>query len=273
MFEIFTYPFMQAAFIAGSAIALASPLIGSFLVLRRYSLIADTLSHAALAGIAIALITKTEPLYMTIVLCISVSLLIEAIRRKRGLQGDAILAMFLPGGLAISVILLSLARNPGAGMTSYLFGSITTVTIHDALSTAFLAGCIITAIASVYDKLLFASYDEETAKANGIQTSFLNTMLMVLTALGVSISFRIVGALLVGALMIIPVVSAQLLGSSFRQTIVIAMMIGVASMFLGLILSFFVNIPAGSTVVLVSLLFFTLSFLLSSKRQIFSGKK
>ena len=273
MIEIFTYPFMQAAFIAGGAIAIVAPLIGSFLVLKRYALIADTLSHVALAGIGIALITKTAPLFMTILLCIGASLLLEFIRQKRGLQGDAVLAMFLPGGLAISVVLLSLARSPNAGITNYLFGSITTITLQDAMFTVILGVFIITVIASVYDKLLFASYDEETAKASGIQTSLLTSLLMILTALTVSISFRIVGALLVGALMIIPVVSAQLLGASFRQTIIIAMMIGAASMFLGLILSFYINLPAGSTIVLVSLLFFALSFFLSSKRQVFFTKK
>ncbi len=271
--EIFSYPFMQTAFIAGGAIALVAPLIGSFLVLKRYALIADTLSHVALAGIAVALITKTEPLYVTILLCIGVSLLIEFLRQKRGLQGDAVLAMFLPGGLAVSVVLLSLARNPGAGITSYLFGSVTTVSLNDALFIVALAIFSIITIASVYDKLLFAAYDEETAKASGIQTTFLNTLLMVLTALAVSISFRLVGALLVGALMVIPVVSSELLAASFKQTIAYAMMFGIASMFLGLILSFSVNIPAGSTVVLVSLLFFLLSFLLSSKKHVILGNK
>jgi zinc transport system permease protein len=262
-FEIFSYPFMQAAFIAGGAIAIVAPLIGSFLVLKRYALIADALSHITLAGIAVALITKTEPLYVTILLCIGVSLLLEFIRQTRRLQGDAVLAMFLPGGLAISVVLLSLVKSPNAGITNYLFGSITTLGLQDAFITAFLSAGIALGIASVYDKLLFASYDEETAKASGIQTSFLNTLLMILTALTVSISFRIIGALLVGALMVIPVVSAQLLASSFRQTITMAMTIGAASVFLGLLLSFFINIPTGSTVVLISLLFFALSFLLT----------
>lgn len=263
---------MQSAFIAGSAIALVAPLIGSFLVLKKYALIADTLSHVALAGIAVALITKTEPFYVTILLCVGVSLLIEFLRQKRGLQGDAVLAMFLPGGLAISVVLLSLARNPGNGIMSYLFGSVTTISLHDALFIVILAGFVILAIASVYDKLLFASYDEETAQASGIQTTFLNSVLMILTALTVSISFRILGALLVGALMVIPVVSAELLASSFRQTITLAMIYGLASMFLGLVLSFYINIPTGSTVVLISLLFFLLSFLFSSKKRKGFGK-
>lgn len=264
---------MQAAFIAGGAIAIVSPLIGSFLVLKRYSLIADTLSHVALAGIAVSLITKTEPLYITTLLCIGVSLLIEFLRQKRGIQGDAVLAMFLPGGLALSVILLSLVKTPSAPITSYLFGSVTTISLTEAVSIVFLASFTILLIASIYDKLVYTTYDEESAKAGGIQTTLLNTHLMVLTALTVSISFRLVGALLIGALMVIPVVSSQLLASGFRQTITLAMIYGIASMFLGLVLSFFINIPAGSTVVLVSLVFFTFSFLLSSKRQIFFGKK
>lgn len=234
-------------------IAVIAPLIGSFLVIRRFSLIADTLSHVALAGVAIGLLMGTQPMITTVVVTVLAAVAIEKLRRSKDISGEAVLAMFLPGGLALSIVLISLAHGFNANLFSYLFGSITTVSENDMWQILGLGLLTVATISALYKKLLYSSFDEESAKVAGVGVERVNTILVVLTAVTVSLSMRVVGVLLIGALMVIPVVTGMQIGRSFMQSIYYAVGFALAAVIGGLFLAYYLNLPAGGAIVLLAL--------------------
>jgi len=244
---------MIRAFIAGITIAIIAPLIGNFLVIKRLSLIADTLSHIALAGVAIGLLTGAQPIITTVITTIIASLVIEKIRTSKKLSGDAVLAMFLPGGLALSLVLISLANGFTVNLFSYLFGSITTVKETEVWLIVGLGLATLVLIFSFFKQLLYTSFDEESARVSGIQVERINSILIILTAVTVSLAMRVVGVLLIGALMVIPVVTAMQIGKSFLQSIFFSIGFAMTAVTMGLFISYYFNIPAGASIVLLSL--------------------
>lgn len=267
MLDIFQYSFMIRAFIAGIMMAIVAPLIGNFLVVRRFSLIADTLSHIALAGVAIGLILHTQTLVTTTIVTILVAVIIEKLRSNRKIPGDALLAMFLPGGLALSIVLISLSGGLNTNLLSYLFGSITTVTVVDLLVMAVLCLATLGLITFFYKKLLFTAFDETSAKVSGIKTERMNLLLAILTAVTVSLSMRVVGVLLIGALMVIPVVTSMQIAKSFSKNILLSVMSALLSVVGGLFISYYLNLPAGGTIVLLALTQFGLVTLFMGKKS------
>lgn len=253
MLEIFQYSFMWLALIAGLIVALTAPLIGNFLLVRRFSMVADTLSHVALAGVAIGLLTNTQPILMTVLLTSLVAILIEKIRSSQKIAGETVLAMFLPGGLAVSIILISLANGFNTSLFAYLFGSITTVSETEIWPMLILGVVTLLTVLIFYKDLLFASFDEEGARLNEINTKLVSYILMTLTAITVSLAMRVVGVLLIGALMVIPSVSAMQIAKSFKQSFFYAIAFAMLAVFLGLILAFYLDLPAGGAIVLVAL--------------------
>ena len=264
MFEIFQFSFMIRAFEAGIIIALIAPLIGIFLVLRRYSLIADTLAHVSLAGVAIGLVTKINPIVTATITSILVSFIIERLRTSRRVYGESALALFLSGGLAVAVVIISLSGGFTVDLFSFLFGSIVSVKQSDIFVIFTLGFITVILIFGFYKELLYVSFDEETAQATGINTRFINILLIVLTAVTVSVSMRIVGILLISALIVIPVITALQFKRSFRGTLIIAEAISLFSVIAGIFASYYLNVAAGGAIVLIALTFFFLSLL--SKR-------
>jgi len=256
LFDIFQYSFMIRAFIAGLMIAAIAPLIGNFLVIKRYSLIADTLSHVALSGVAIGLILGIKPIITTLIITIIAALAIEKLRTDKRIPSESILAMLLPGGLALSIVLMSVANGFNTNLFSFLFGSITTVTNDDLVVTLILGIFTSFTVILFHKKLLYAAFDEDNAKTRGIPVEFINTILIMLTAITVSISMRIVGVLLIGALMVIPVVTAMQIAKSFLQTISISILFAQLSVIAGLCIAYYLNLPAGGVIVLLSLSIF-----------------
>lgn len=253
MLEIFQYSFMIRAFLAGLMIAVIAPLIGSFLVIRRYSLIADALSHVALAGVAIGLLFGTQPLITTAILTVIASIAIEKLRVSKNIPGDVVLAMFIPGGLALAIVLISVANGFNANLFTYLFGSITTVKEGELWLTLGLGLSTIAVTVLLYKKLLYSSFDEESAKVSGVPVGLVNTILVILTAITVSLSMRVVGILLIGALMVIPVVTAMQIARSFYQSVLFSVGFALFSVTTGLFLAYYFNLPAGGAIVLLSL--------------------
>ncbi len=206
--EIFHYGFMQRAFLAGLIIATVAPTIGVFLVLRRLSLIADTLSHVALAGVAIGLILRINPVIGGLVAAIIGALGVERLRVGGKLFGEAALAIFLSGGLAIAVMLLSLHHGFNVDLFSFLFGAITTVQPEDLVIIVIL-GFVVLGIVAVFYKEFFAmTFDEEGARVQGLPVDRLGLLLTILVAATVVVSMRIIGILLISALIVIPAVTA-----------------------------------------------------------------
>ncbi|KKU81849.1 MAG: ABC-3 protein [Parcubacteria group bacterium GW2011_GWA1_47_8] len=265
MFEIFQYDFMVRAFEAGIAVGIAAPLIGMFLVVRRYSLMADTLAHVSLAGVAIGLLFAINPILSAVILAIVASVGIEGLRLSRRIFGESVLALFLSGSLAIAVIILSLAKGFNANLFSYLFGSISTVSTNDLWVTIALALAVLVFITLFYKEFFFISLDTELAQASGTPVKRLNLVLVMLAALTVALSIRIVGTLLVGALMVIPVIAAMQYGRGFRTTLLLSVLFSLVSVIAGLFASYYFDLASGGAIVLIALGIFLISMVFSKR--------
>lgn len=266
MLEIFQYDFMIRAFVAGLVLSLLAPMIGIFLVVRRYSYMADTLAHVSLVGVAIGVLTGINPIITASGVAIVASLGIEKLRENKRLFGESILALFLSGSLALAVVLMSFAKGFQGDLLSYLFGSITTVNLFDTIIIILLGVLVALFILIFYKKLFLVTLHEDLAFAEGIPTKALNTFIIIAGAITVSLAMRIVGTLLIGALMVIPVVTALQWRVSFKKTLLLALLFSFLSTFSGLFLSFYLNLSSGGTIVLVALAFFLFSLVMSGKK-------
>ncbi len=265
MFEIFNYDFMIRAFQAGIAIGIVAPIIGMFLVVRRYSLMADTLAHVSLAGVAVGLLLAVNPIFSAIALSVAAAVGIEGLRNSKRVFSESVLALFLSGSLAVAVVILSITKGFNASLFSYLFGSISTVSPLDVWTTVALAVVVFLTVFFFYKELFFVSFDEEVAQANGLPVKRLNLMIVILAALAVALSIRIVGVLLIGALMVIPVIAAMQYGRSFRTTLFISVAFSLVSVVVGLFSSYYLDIASGGAIVLVSLAIFLMSLMLTKR--------
>jgi zinc transport system permease protein len=262
MIELLNYDFMIRAIIAGLAIGVLAPMIGTFLVVRRYSLMASTLAHVSLAGVAIGLLTQTSPVIMTVIASVIAAVGIERLRETKKVMGESSMALFMSTGTAVATILISIARGFSVELFSFLFGSITTVSQSDVLIIVALGLVIVAIVITLFKELFFISFDEELARANGMNVSGLNYLFMVLTGVSIALSIRIVGALLIEALMIIPVLSAFQLKKSFRESFVWAIIFSLFSVSVGMVFSYYLDIAAGGTIVITALILFIVTSLL-----------
>jgi len=261
MFEIFHYDFMVRAFIAGFIIAVIAPLVGIFLVTRRYSFMADTLAHTSLAGVAAAFLFNLNPIFAAMTLSIITALSVEKLRSSGKVLGETGLAIFLSGGLALASVLISASKGINLNLSSVLFGSIATVTTMDLDLILALGIVVLMIVISIYHQLFAISLDEELAIVSGLPVKKLNQTLVILTAIIVSLSMIIVGILLVGALMVIPVLAAMQFKRSFFQTTIIAIFIGIFSVISGLFTSYYLGWASGGTITLIAIaIFFFSSF-------------
>jgi len=258
MLEIFQYGFVLRGFEAGLIVAFIAPLIGIFLVLRRYSLIADTLAHVSLAGIALGIWLGINPVLSALGVTILSSLGIERLRERRRIYGESALALFLSGSLAIATVLLSLGKGFNTQILNYLFGSILTVTQMDVYVMAVLALVVAGLTFLFFKELVYISFDEDSARVAGIPVRLINTILIVLAALTISLAIPVVGVLLIAALIVIPVITALSLGVSFLHTIIYAEIISIVSVLSGIYASFYLDLSAGGTIVIIMLLVFSL---------------
>lgn len=256
MLDIFQYGFLLRGLEAGVIVALIAPLIGIFLVLRRYSLIADTLAHVSLAGVALGLLFNINPILTALGVTVASSLSIERLRATRRMYGESALALFLSGSLALATVLLSLGHGFNTNLFNYLFGSIVTVTQSDVYTIALLAVLVVAILAAFYKEMVYITFDEESAQVSGIPVRPINTILIVLAALTISLSIPVVGILLIAALIVIPVVTALQLRKSFARTIIYAEGISLFSVLAGILISFHLNLSTGGTIVLVMLAIF-----------------
>lgn len=263
MFNIFAYEFMQRALEAGLILALVAPTIGLFFVVRRYSGMADTLSHVSLAGIAAGLFLGVSTVWAALVACVVAILGIERLREQRILSSDTIVSLFLFGGLAIGVVLIGLRPAAGVNISSYLFGSILTVSQASVTQIALIGGITLLLTALLRRPFFAISLDEDVAAAGGLPVRALNRLLAILGASTIAISINVVGVLLIGALMVIPVLSAIQFHLGFRATWMVAVLLSVLSVFFGLIASYQFNLASGATIVLCTIVGFFLSLLIA----------
>jgi len=258
--DLLAYDFMQRALLAAVMVGLVAPLVGVFLVQRRLSLIGDGMGHVALAGVAVGLLTRVSPVRTALVAAVLAAVVIELIRSRGRTSGDVALAIIFYGGIAAGVVIISKSsQGTPANLTAYLFGAITTVQPSELWVFAGLGLVVMGGTWVLRPRLFAVANDEEYARASGMPVLALNITLGVLTAVTVVISMRVVGLLLISALMIVPNAAAQLLGSSFRSAIRWAMAIGLLSAVGGVLVSYAADTPSGGTIVLIAIGFFLLA--------------
>lgn len=242
---------MQRAFISGIIIGIICPMIGIFLSLRRMSLVGDSLSHVALAGVAASFLTGTYPLLGSLVFTIIASLGIEKLRKSYKEYAEIAIAIIMSGGMGLAVVLISLARNINIDLMGYLFGSLTTILEQDLYLMIGLGAFIFITILLLYRQLFYISFDEEGARIAGIAVEKINIFFTILVALSITVSMRVVGILLVSSLMVIPVATAIQLEKSFRKTMVYSILFSLTAVLTGITLSYYYDLAPGGMIVLL----------------------
>jgi zinc transport system permease protein len=256
MLDLLTHGFIQRAFIAGSFIAILCSTLGVFLVLRRLSLIGDGLAHVTFGGVAIGLLLRLYPVYIAIPIVMASSIGILKLIAKARLYGDSAIGIVSSIGIAVGVILASAAGGFNVDLFSYLFGNILSISTTEVLISIALSIVLLTVILCYYHELLSVTFDEESARVSGIKTERINMILVLLTAVTVVLAMKMVGVMLISALLVLPPVTALQMAKGFKLTIVISAAAGVLSVVLGIFTSFVMDLPAGATIVIINFLFF-----------------
>jgi zinc transport system permease protein len=268
MIEILQYEFMQRALISGIAISISCSLIGLFLILKRFSLFGDAMSHVAFGGIALGLFLKSNPIWVSLIVSIIGALAIIKLNSSKRIYSDSSISVLLSLGLAMGLVLISLSGGFSIDITSYLFGSILLVNIEETLSTIVLSVIVIAFVILYYKKLIYLVFNEEQALVNGINTVVLNILFITLATIAIVMSIRLIGVLMVSSLLIIPNVSSLLLGYGFKKTILFSICFSLTSVILGIILAYEWNItPSGMIVITSAGIFFGVNVL-----KLFSSK-
>ncbi|MCX6773370.1 MAG: metal ABC transporter permease [Candidatus Micrarchaeota archaeon] len=250
MLEFLQYTFMQRAFISGILIAMLCAVIGVFLVLRRMALIGDGLAHISFGGIAAGVFFGIYPLLSALAFSVFAALGIQKLKQMK-VYSDSAIAIFFSFGLALGVVLVSLSHGFNMDLMSYLFGSILAVSETDILLILGVGLATLAALALFYKELFYITFDEESARASGVPVERLNSILLVLTAVAVVLSMRVVGILLVSSFIVIPASIALPLCRSFRQSILASVLVSVSSVVVGLLLAYYFDLAAGGAIVLV----------------------
>ncbi len=262
-FSLFQFDFLVRAFEAGLLLSVIAPIIGTFLVVRRYSLLADALAHVSLLGVAIALFAKIPVFIGALSASFLAALGMEKLRSERRVFGEAVVALFLSSSLAFSVVILSAAHGLNANLLSYLFGSLTTVTTGDVFVLIGLGIATLLFLFFFSRELFLFVLDEDLARVSGVSVRTINTVFISLTAVTVAAAMQMVGALLIGALMVVPVLSAMQWGFGFRATMILSIVLSVCSVVSGFFLAFSFDLASGGAIVLVSVLLFILTYFLT----------
>ncbi len=252
MIEVLDLEFMRRALVAATFTGLAAPAIGTYLVQRRLALLGDGLGHVALTGVALGLLTGIAPVLMAVLVAAAGAVLIELLRMYGRTSADVALAMLFYGGIAGGVLLIDLA-DQGAGLNSFLFGSITTVSTGDLWLVGGLGVLVIALAVGLAPQLFAVCQDEEHARVSGVPVQAYSILIAVLAAVTITVAMRTVGLLLVSALMVVPVAAAQQLTRSFRATHFTAMVVGLLAALGGVITSYEINAQPGPTIVVLVL--------------------
>ena len=244
--------FMRLAFATGAVVGVLAPAVGFFLVQRRMSLLGDGIGHTAFAGVAAGYLLGISPVAAALVAAVVAAVAVEWLRSRHGTAGDQALALIFYAGIAAGVVLISAAGALNANVFAFLFGSILTVTSSDLALVASLGAGSLALLGLLYRGLVAVSLDPEGARVNGLPVTSLNGVLAALAGVTVAVSMRVVGILLVAALMVLPVIAAGRLATSIRSTMVGAMGIGLACVLAGLTISYYADLAPGGAIVLLA---------------------
>ena len=250
--EALSYAFMQKAFIAGVAVGILCSFMGTFLVLRRYSLFGDGIAHVAFGGISVGLFLGVFPLWTAFIVSILGGLGLQKLRQSTKISGDAAVAVVLSSGFAVGVILVSASGGFSVDLFSFLFGSILLISDEDLIMILAISSGVVGTLIVLQKQFLHLTFNEEQAKLGGLQTTLLNYAFVILAAITVVTSFRLVGMLLISALVVIPNITAMMYGKGFKKTVCLSLGISVFSVISGILVSYFFNVAASGTIVIIT---------------------
>jgi zinc transport system permease protein len=252
--SVLSLEFMRRALVAAALVGLTAPAIGTYLVQRRLALMGDGIGHVTLTGVGLALFAGTAPLPTAVLLAVLGAVAIELLRERGRASGDVALALLFYGGIAGGVLLTNVSKSATTTqLVSYLFGSVSTVSSGDLWVITVLAFAVLGVVVVFGRELFSVCYDEEVARASGLRVRVLNLLIAVTAALTVALAMRVVGLLLVSALMVVPVAAMQQVATSFRATLLGALVVGVAVSIGGLLLAYYVDAAPGATIVLLAI--------------------
>jgi zinc transport system permease protein len=255
------YEFIRRAIITGSFIALVCSLLGVLLVLRRFSLIGDGLAHVTFGSVAIGLLLKQHPVYVSIPIVMLSSLGILKLTEKARLYGDAAIGIVSSVGIAGGILIASIAGGFNVDLFSYLFGNILSISRAEVFASIALSLVVLLSILFFYHEYFSATFDEEFAMVSGINTKKINSILVLLTGITVVLAMKVVGIMLTSSLLILPAVTALQIAKSFKTTMIISSLIAISSVVVGIYLSFILNLPSGATIVMANFVIFISAFL------------
>lgn len=265
--SLFQYDFMLRALVGALVIGLAAPALGIYLVQRRLALIGDGIGHVALTGVGAGLLLNRSPVLVAVVVATVGAVTIELIRARGRTSGDLALALLFYGGIAGGVLLVGLSDSTSSNLNAYLFGALTTTSRTDLITIAVLGAVVLTAMVGLRPALFAICHDEEYARVSGLPVRTLNLLLAVTTAVTVTIAMRAVGVLLISALMVVPVATAQQVTRGFRSTMAAAMTLGLFAAGTGVWVAATANTAPGASIVVLAIFLFLVVALVAAARR------
>jgi zinc transport system permease protein len=265
--RMLSYHFMQRALIVGVLVSLCAALLGVSLVLKRYSMIGDGLSHVGFGALAVASALHLAPLAVAVPVVMLAAVLLLRLSQSSRIKGDALIALISSSALAVGVVSVSLTTGMNTEISSYMFGSVLSLSRPDAVLSVLLSLAVLALFVMFYPRLFAVTFDETFARATGTRAQLYNTLLALLTAVTVVLGMRMMGALLISSLVIFPALSAMRVCRSFRAVILCAALISVGCFLVGLVASYFLETPTGASIVLANLLVFTVCSLLGRRHD------
>lgn len=264
--EIFSYPFMVRAIIVGSLVSLCAALLGVSLVLKRYSMIGDGLSHVGFGALSVAAAMNVAPLKIAIPVVIIAAFFLLRISSNSKIQGDAAIALISSSSIAAGVIVTSMTSGLNADVYSYMFGSILAMGKSDVFMSIVLSVIVLLIYVLFYNKIFSITFDQNFSKATGIKTDFYNTLISILTAVTIVVGMRIMGTMLISSLVIFPTLTSMRLFKSFKSVVISSAIISIICFTIGIIVSYIMNFPAGASIVAVNLVAFIVFVIIGKNR-------
>lgn len=263
---MFHLEFMRNAFMAGIVVSILCPIVGLFIVLRRNSMIGDTLSHSSFAGVAIGLVFGINPIISAFVFTTFCAIIIELLRGSFKKYAELVMSIVLTFSLGIAIILISTGKASGK-VNSILFGSILTVSKSDLIIIAIAGAITLGILALIYNKLIYVTFDEEGAKTTGINVKLINYLFTILVGATISLSIKIMGILVISSIIVVPVATAMQLKTNFRKTLIFSVVFGLIDILAGLVLAYYLNSAAGGTIAVTSVIVLVITLIIGRFRE------
>ena len=268
MVNMFSYEFMRRAFLVAALIAFIAPCIGLNIVLKRLSSVGDAASHSALAGIAFGLAAGINPVLGAVIFSVLAVLMIELLRRRFKKYPEVAAVTVMSAGIGLTAVLSGFIKDGSSNLNSFMFGSIVAVSDFELFLTMGLGAAVLVVSLLLYKELFYITFDEEAASLAGVPVKSVNFILMLLTAVTVSAASRVVGALMISSLIVIPAAAAVMISKSYKCTLITSVILAEISAFLGLTLSFYLDLRPGGTIVLTSVAMLVVIMIISKRRRL-----